>query len=289
MVYSSQIALYLFLALGFQGCSSLFFYPDSRTYRTPEFYDLNYSDVYFDSADKTTLHAWHIYPSQETNRSKGLMFVAHGNAQNLSSHFVSWVWLVEAGYELFIFDYRGYGKSEGEVGIEGAVEDTKAALDYIDSSYRDGYFVCGQSLGGTLLLSAMQKRENAKIKALILDSTFTGFADISNEKMAQSWLTWPFQWIPYLSLGSEHDAKEKVSQISKPLLLLHGSLDAIVSPNNSWQLFELSKMPRELWLVKEAGHIQALENENVRKAFFEFLQKERSYFPSEYSAMKIYE
>jgi hypothetical protein len=66
-------------------------------------------------------------------------------------------------------------------------------------------------------------------------------------------------------------------------------LDRIVSPNNSWQLFEDARMPKEFWLVKEAGHIQALENEKVREDFLDFLRKHRGHFNPAYSAMKIYE
>ncbi len=277
----------------------MFFYPDRVTYRTPEFYQLQYDEVYFDSKDSTRLHAWHIYPHASSKQakavyegdvsSKGLIFIAHGNAQNLSSHFVSWVWLVEEGYELFIFDYRGYGKSEGESGLKGSIEDTKAALDYLQEHYKKDYFVCGQSLGGTLLLNALAQRDNARIKAVVIDSTFRGFADIASDKMDQAWLSWPFQWIPYLSMSRDHDAMDRVPQISRPLLFLHGSLDRVVSPNNSWQLFDAASRPREFWLVKGSEHTQALENETVRKDFLEFLKKEANHYDNLYSRMRIYE
>lgn len=276
----------LFAAFLFQGCTSVFFYPDRVTYRTPEFYGLAYDEVYFDSKDKTGLHAWHIYPHSSP---AGLIFVAHGNAQNLSSHFTSWVWLVEEGYELFIFDYRGYGKSGGESGLEGSIEDTKAALDYLQANYKKDFFVCGQSLGGTLLLNALAQRDNTRIKAVIIDSTFRGFADIASDKMDQAWLSWPFQWIPYLSMSRDHDAVDRVEEVSRPLLFLHGSLDTVVSPNNSWQLFDAASQPREFWLVKGSEHTRALENENVRKDFLEFLKKEVSHYDARYSRMRIYE
>jgi len=278
--------LLLFAAFLFQGCTSMFFYPDRTTYRTPEFYGLEYDEVYFDSKDKTRLHAWHIYPHTS---SAGLIFVAHGNAQNLSSHFASWVWLVEEGYELFIFDYRGYGKSEGASELKGSIEDTQAALEYVESIYKKDYVVCGQSLGGTLLLNVLAQRENSKIKAVVIDSTFRGFADITSDKMDQVWLTWPFQWIPYLSMSRDYDAMDRVQEIKRPLLFLHGSLDTIISPNNSWQLFDAAPKPRELWLVKNADHIQAFENENIRKDFLEFLDKEMNYYDTHYSRMRIYD
>jgi len=270
----------------FSGCTSMFFYPDKVTYRTPEFYDLKYKDIYFNSSNNTKLHAWHLYPDSE---SKGLVFVAHGNAQNISSHFASWVWLVKEGYEVFIFDYRGYGKSDSDAQLKGSIEDTTAALSYIENEYQKPYFVCGQSLGGTLLLNALKAHNTKNIKAVIIDSTFTGFADIANEKMDNTWILWPFQWIPYLSISSKYDSKDIVYNIDKPILFIHGSLDATIPPNNSWQLFEAASTPKELWLVKSAKHIQSFENTNVQKDFLEFLSQDTKHFSPKYSRMRIYE
>jgi alpha-beta hydrolase superfamily lysophospholipase len=276
----------LCVAFSFQGCSSLFFYPDKTLYTTPSAYSLNYDDIYFSSDDNTSLHAWHIYPD---THAKGLLLVAHGNAQNLSSHFTSWLWMIQAGYELFIFDYRGYGRSQGSADISGSIKDTKSALAYIEGSHQGDYFVCGQSLGGTMLLNALNKRDNSRIKSVIIDSTFTGFSDIVSDKLSAFWLTWPFQWIPYLSLSGEYDAKDRVGNINIPLLFVHGSLDTTISANNSWQLFELSSLPREIWIVKNTGHTQAFSNENVQKDLLQFLQENEQNFDPNYSRMKIYE
>lgn len=269
----------------FQGCSSHFFQPDQKVYRTPQYYDLKYDDIYFDSYDKTALHAWHIYPSSQ---SKGLVFVAHGNAQNLSAHFVGWVWLIERGYEVFIFDYREYGKSQGKSSIKGSIEDTKAALDYLDKTYEKPYVAIGQSLGGTMLLNAVDNRDNKNIQALVIDSTFVGFSDIVKEKMDSAWLTWPFQWIPSLTLSSDYDAKDRVKDVNKPLLFIHGSLDNIISVNASWNLFERSSSPKEIWIVREASHIQSLANTTVQEDFVQFLEAGLNQYNPHYSSLKIY-
>jgi len=275
----------LFVFVFFEGCASVFFQPDQRVYRTPSFYDLKYDDIYFDSYDKTPLHAWRIYP---LSKSKGLVFVAHGNAQNLSAHFVAWTWLIEEGYEVFIFDYREYGKSKGESSIKGSIEDTRAALDYLDETYEGSYVAIGQSLGGTMLLNAVEKRDNKKIKAFVIDSTFAGFSHIVQSKMDAIWFTWPFQWIPNLTLPSDYDALDKVQEVKKPLLFIHGSLDTVISVDASWYLFELSPTPKEMWIVKNASHIQGLENPRVQKDFIKFLEVGASFYNPNYTSLKIY-
>jgi hypothetical protein len=63
----------------------------------------------------------------------------------------------------------------------------------------------------------------------------------------------------------------------------------IVSPNASWQLYDISSLPREFWLVKDTGHTKALANKNVQQDFLEFLSTDRAYYDANYSSMKIYE
>lgn len=283
-----QVRFFLFLLLVlafFQGCSSHFFHPDQNVYRTPKYYDLKYDDIYFDSFDKTRLHAWHIYPSSP---SKGLVFVAHGNAQNISAHFVGWQWLLARGYEVFIFDYREYGKSQGKSSIKGSIEDTGAALDYLENTYNKKYVAIGQSLGGTMLLNALKKRDNTQVKAVVIDSSFRGFSNIAKQKMDAIWLTWPLQWIPSLSLSGDYDAQDAVQNLSKPVLFIHGSLDVIISVDDSWYLFERASKPKQMWIVKGASHIQSLENTAVQNDFVRFLEATKEEFNPHYSSLKIY-
>ncbi len=282
-----KVLITFFSALLFSACSGVFFYPDQHTYALPSDYNLTYEEHTIISADKTRLHSWHIKPH---GPSKGLMVVAHGNAQNISAHFKGWVWLVQAGYDLFIFDYRAYGKSQGEISIKGSVEDVNAALDFVEKHFEQDYFVCGQSLGGTLSLAAVASKPRKGIKAMIIDSTFTAFDRIVAEKLSSFFLTWPFQWIPHLSLPDGYDAVQSLAKIDKPLLFVHGSKDQAIPANHSWQLFDLAPRPKEFWLVTEAPHIAGLNHIKVREDFLNFLEKvdQKVYYTESHSLLKIY-
>jgi len=279
--------MHVIILLFLTGCSSLFFYPDRVVYSTPSEFGFNYETHKINSKDKTQLNAWHIKSNQ---KSKGLLILAHGNAQNMTAHFKGWTWLVEAGYELFIFDYRAYGKSKGEVSIEGSVDDVNAVLDFVEAHVKRDYFLCGQSLGGTLSLAALKEKSRKRMKALIVDSTFTSFAGIASEKLSYLFLTWPFQWIPYLTLPDEFDAIDNVREVDKPILFLHGSLDITIPANHTWQLFDRSYTPKEFWLVNRAKHIQTFKHIKVREDFLTFLERvsEGSFYHKSYSRMKIY-
>lgn len=281
------ILLVLSLLL-FSACSSLFFYPNKHQYALPSDFNVSYTNHTFYSHDSTKLHAWHI---KSPIPSKGLLVLAHGNAENLSSHFRSWIWLVKKGYDLFIFDYRAYGKSFGKVDLKGSVEDVSAALDYVEKSFNKEYFLCGQSLGGTLSLAALAKRDTQKIQALILDSTFNSFSGIASEKMRGFFLTWPFSWIPYLTITSDFDASEHIKKIKIPVLFLHGSKDRTVPANHSWQLFDVANKPKEMWVVSGAFHTQAFFNRKLREDFLGFLAKVKAgtYYSTYHSKMKIYD
>lgn len=272
------------LALLLSGCSGMLFHPDNRLYDTPGAHGVAYEEVYFASSDATRLHGWWLKPQ---GRSKGVMVVAHGNAENLSSHFRGWVWLAKEGYGVFIFDYRGYGKSDGEAGLDGAVADTVAALRYAQDRFDGALYACGQSLGGVLLLNALAQERYPRYRGIIIDSSYSTLERVAGEVLAKSWLTWPFQWVPYLSVKGEHDPIKKLGRIHQPLLFVAGGRDGIISPNHSWQLFDAARRPKEFWLVPEAGHIDAMSRPAVQKALLEFLAEPAT--PSRYSAMKIYD
>lgn len=266
------------------GCSSLMFYPDSVTYRTPQQYGLHYEDHYFLTEEKTWLHGWWLKPEGE---SKGLMVVAHGNAENLSSHFTGWTWLVEAGYEVFIFDYRGYGKSGGKPGLEEAVGDTAAALEYAQSHYDGELFACGQSIGGALLINALAQKPYPRYRAAVIDSSYSDLERIGRDILSRSLITWPFQWMAYLLLDERYNPVEHLSELRLPLLFIAGSKDIIISPNHSWQLFDAAGRPKEFWLVTGAGHINAMGHPDIQKALLEYLENPSA--PQHYSTMKIYD
>src|SRR5271167_4649680 len=120
--------LSLLPALLFSGCTNLFFYPDSRLYELPEHFGVKYDTVKFHSTDGTELVG--IFLHSSTSTVKGTIIHFHGNAENISSHFGFSYWLTAFGYQVFIFDYRGYGASHGKPSENGLVQDGIAAIDY---------------------------------------------------------------------------------------------------------------------------------------------------------------
>jgi alpha-beta hydrolase superfamily lysophospholipase len=266
------------------GCGSMVFYPDQKVYATPSDFNLTYREAVFPSLDGTRLSGWWIEPEA---RPKGTVLVAHGNAQNISAHFSLFDWLVRAGYEVFIFDYRGYGKSQGEPDLEGSVRDTRAALGYVLGEREGAIMVIGQSLGAVLLMNALSRSGTGRISLAVFDSAFASLPQAGQDTLSRSFLTWPFQWSAYLALTDAYDPIELVATLEVPKLFLAGSKDRVVSPNHSWQLFDASSQPRAFWLVTGAGHIGALNHPVVQRRFLAFLH--RPDFDADASAMLIFD
>jgi fermentation-respiration switch protein FrsA (DUF1100 family) len=106
------------------GCTGLIFQPLSQHLLTPDRLGLAYRDIRFTAADGVSLHGWFL---PATAPRQGSVLFLHGNAQNISTHIASVAWLPGAGFDVFLFDYRGYGRSAGEPSLDGVHLDFSAA------------------------------------------------------------------------------------------------------------------------------------------------------------------
>lgn len=113
-------------------------------------------------------------------------------------------WITAEGYNLFIFDYPGYGLSEGKPTPQSCVEAGHAALDWVLSHDTKNLpmIIYGQSMGGIIALrTVIDKRADINLKLVVAESTFDSFQQIARHKLSQHWLTWPLQPLSYLLLS----------------------------------------------------------------------------------------
>ncbi len=268
----------------FSGCTSLVFRPDGNVYATPADFNLRYEPVTFASHDGTQLSGWWIEP--ECKR-RGTVVVVHGNAENMSSHFAGFVWLIQAGYEVFIFDYRGYGSSEGDPEFDGALHDVESAIGYVLNRRSGSLSVIGQSLGGALLIDALARMQTSRIRLAVIDSAFASLPEAGSDVLSRSALTWLFQWSAYLLLDGSYDPIDRVGKLTVPKLFIAGTDDSIVSPNHSWRLSDAASRPREFWLVENTGHTGAFSRRVIRQKLLSAMAD--PVFAEDYSPMLIFD
>jgi fermentation-respiration switch protein FrsA (DUF1100 family) len=243
------------VSLFLSGCvQSMFYYPDRVRYETPDALGLRYESVQFTSADGTRLSGWFIpaVGRQNPKEAKGTVVHFHGNAQNMSSHWRFVSWLPKQDYNVFVFDYRGYGESEGKPEPKGVFEDSNAALNHVRSRGDvdpERLFVFGQSLGGTNAIAVLGSGNRAGVKAAAIESTFYSYASIANDKMTGAGLL----------VGDDYAASKFVAAISPiPLLLIHGTVDAVIPHAHSQRLLADAREPKRLIDVPGAGHLEPM-------------------------------
>lgn len=267
--------------LALAGCTSLYFQPTRREYVRPEELKLRYDAVRFASRDGTGLAGLFLYASTAPVRGTVIQF--HGNGENMTSHYLNAVWLTAQGYNVFAFDYRGYGASEGLPVLKGVVEDGIAAIDYV-AGRKDvepgRVAVWGQSLGGAVAVAAAALRERPGVRVLILESTFGSYRDMAQDVLSRSWATWAFQRPLSRLLISDGEAPNKyLGRLPPcPVLVIHSADDPIVPFWLGEKLYQELREPKEFWKVEHARHLEVFARADwpYRRRLVEFLDRELS-------------
>lgn len=259
-------------------CTHLFFQPDHFLYAPPEKLNLKYKNILFESKDKTRLHSW-LFESEK--RPKGLIVLFHGNAQNLSSHYLSVSWLVRYNYDVWVWDYRGYGLSQGVAESKGVYEDSLAALGFVGELYQkkpyEKLILVGQSLGGNILMRAISEHQLAReTDLLVVDSTFMGYKKMAADRLQSVWFLYPFSILTGLLVSDEYSALNYVEKIKLPTLVIHGKKDSVVPFKFGQEVYDtLQTSPKHFWQVEEGRHIGTLGNgkKETEKKFLELIEK----------------
>jgi uncharacterized protein len=263
------------LVLLLPACAGLFFQPYNAYVRTPADIGLGYQDVEFEAADGVRLRGWFLPASTP---ACGTVLFLHGNAENISTHIGSAYWLPARGFNVLLFDYRGYGASSGSPSFAGIQEDIEAGMRYLlgrADLNRSRIAVYGQSLGAAAAIYYVaHSAHRSMIRALVAESAFASYTGIAREKMASFWLTWPFQWIPLLTISNRYSPLAAVAEVSPiPLLLVHGDRDRIVPMAESARLYAAAREPKEFWKIEGAGHIEAFRSEELRGRLASYLRR----------------
>lgn len=273
----AQSLLLIWLAvavLALPGCGRLFFYPERELIRTPADIGLAYENVVFTGADGVPLNGWFL-PSR--GPATATILFLHGNAENISSHIAAVYWLPAEGFNVFLFDYGGFGSSGGKVGVESAVRDADAALAYLRQRPdvdRTRLVLYGQSIGGALALYTAAQHPGV-FRAVISESAFSSYPDILREKLSDLWFTWPFQWMA-CAMTDRYDPVAAVRQLDRaPLLIVHGDRDRIIPVAHALRLYAAAAGDKTLWVIPGGDHIDAFvppRPEN-RRRLVEFIRR----------------
>lgn len=261
------------------GCNSLFYLPDRKEYSSRASYEHGCEDVAFSSLDGTQLHGWFLpaAPSASVTATrrpaKGTVIHFHGNAQNLSAHVGFVDWLPKLGFNVFIFDYRGYGQSAGSPSRQGIHEDCLAALAHVKTLPGvdpERVVVFAQSLGGACAVAALGEAGTQGVRGVAIDSSFANYIAMGNEVLGGTVLTYPLVW---LLLSNAHRPDQVAARISPvPMLFFHSEHDPVVPHRQGRKLYDAAAEPKEFVTVWLEGHTTAVEVPECRQRLVRFFE-----------------
>jgi fermentation-respiration switch protein FrsA (DUF1100 family) len=244
------------LLFALSGCSPqrYFYYPNKQLYYAPETMHVTYDMLEYPSLNGKTLYAILM---RTPEKPRGTVVHFHGNFGNLSNHFPLSIFLLKRGFDVLIFDYEGYGASEGHPTPEHTVEDGIATIRYAQAHLRDphtGVVLLGQSLGGAVGVVVTAKEP--LVKAAVIEAGFSSYSTMGKEVLQRSAWTWLFSWVAPAFLSKKYDPIRYVADISpRPVFFIHGDKDKIVPLHMSQDLYEKAKEPKRIWIVPGAGHL----------------------------------
>jgi len=221
---------------------SFLYFPSRTLVQTPAEAGLTFRDLAIPTADGEQLHGWWVTARPP---AIGHVLLCHGNAGNVGDRVLHAAQLSSAGFDVLLFDYRGYGRSSGsptEDGIQHDARAARAALLGEPGVDARRVFYLGESLGGAVALALALDQAP---RGLILQSTFTSLRDMAR-------VHYPF--IPRALLPDAYPSLQRISRLRVPLLVLHGDRDDIVPPAQAQALFDAAPGPKQIHVFPGAGH-----------------------------------
>jgi fermentation-respiration switch protein FrsA (DUF1100 family) len=199
------------------------------------------SEHYFTTSDGVKLHAW-LFPAKEADAP--VLIWCHGNAGNLTDRAEMAAELSRRGVSVFLFDWRGYGKSEGTPGEPGLKRDGLAAYDYVKASGATRIVLYGESVGGPFAAYVAKERKGG-VRAVIIENSFPSLREMGNALYAPI----PLGWAAPFALRTT----AWLNEAGAPVLVMHGTRDQVIPYALGKKLYDGLTVEKEL-MTSHAGH-----------------------------------
>lgn len=266
--------VFLLLLVSLTGCTNFLFQPHRPTYATPDMLGVLHEDISVETSDKLHLHGWKLLAE---NNTRGSILYFHGNAENISTHFTNVFWLAKAGFDVYLFDYRGYGRSEGMAQLDAIISDMETMIGYTVKQIpeKEKLAIVGHSLGGALAIYAVAKTSyKDRIRLLMTVEAFADYRDVTQDALSLNWFTWLFQWPLSFTVDNSYRPADVVGEVSPmPLVIMHSTQDRIIRFYHAEELYAAAEQPKKLQPVI-GGHNHIFNAPENRRLILEYLRKE---------------
>ena len=242
----------------------MFYYPTKRVYVNPADFNIEFSDYFFSAQDGPDLHG-RLFRHNAGRPYQGIFVLFHGNAENLTSHFQQFAWVLDRGFDLFVFDYAGYGASKGKATRSSTIQSGATALEFVSARLMpppgSRLVLVGASLGGAILLHCLPEwKDRERVTLALMEAPFHSYQEAARSALAKHWITWPLQPLTYFLITEVGSPAPRIPSLSPvPLLVVSCREDPVVDPHLSQMVFALARYPKWHWEFPPCHHIQALQ------------------------------
>jgi pimeloyl-ACP methyl ester carboxylesterase len=222
--------------------NAMLYFPSREIIETPRQAGLESRELALSTDDGEQLHGWWIGSRVD---ALGHLLLCHGNAGNIGDRVLHARLLTAVGFDVLLFDYRGYGRSGGRPSEGGTYRDARAALAcLLEQAGVDParVFYLGESLGGAVALDLALDHPPA---GLVLLSAFTGVRELGP-------VHYPF--VPTALIPDAYPTLRRIDDLRAPLLVLHGERDENLPLSHGRALFDAARPPRDIHVFPGLGH-----------------------------------
>ncbi len=266
-----HLFLFLLLIILLTGCTNYLFVPVKPFPLTPDKIDINYQDVYIKSSDGYSLHGWKLLAER---KSSGTILFFHGNGDNVSTQLPNTFWLTKQGYDVYVFDYSGYGKSEGIPTLDSTINDLDLMIHYVIRELPDDekLIILGHSLGASMgIFTVAHSAFKDRIKALVTMNAFSDYHEVTQDVLSRNWLFWLFQWPLSFTVDNSYRPLDSIGLISPvPVLIMHSEADKLVDIYHANRLFDAARQPKQFIRI-EGDHNNIFSITDNRKLLLNYL------------------
>lgn len=241
VLFSIVLGYLLLVAFVYARQGSMVFFPSKEIEATPRDIGLPYEDITLSTEDRKNISAWFVPSGKE----RGVLLFCHGNAGNISHRLDSIRIFHDLGLSVLIFDYRGYGRSEGSPTEKGTYLDAEAAWLYLINVRKvrpEKVILFGRSLGAGVAAELALRHRAA---GLIMESAFMSVPSLGSKF---------FPYLPVRLISRFHYSNiDKVNRTEIPKLIIHSPQDEIIPFEHGVALFEKAAAPKEFLRIA-GGH-----------------------------------
>lgn len=254
------IGLYILVCVAFYFLQEKIIFVPETLEKTHQFdFGQNFEEFNFKTADGKLINGLLF----KADSSKGLIFYLHGNEGSLNGWGKVADTYTELNYDIFILDYRGYGKSEGKItNQEQLFEDNQMVYNELMKEYDEkDIIILGYSIGSGMASFLASGNDP---KRLILQAPYYSLTDLLGQM-------YPF--IPAFTLRYKFATNKYLKNCSMPITIIHGNQDAVIPYESSLRLREEFKSKVNLITLEGLGHNGITKNEDYKKALKTVLEK----------------